>query len=94
MKIVTIEEREVWDKFVTSHPEANFLQSWDFYEFHRARGKTVVRRALVDYRGEIEAAYAGVVETAKRGRHLAIAGGPIADFEKIERKNLRALISD
>ena len=72
--------REVWDNFVKNRPEANFLQSWDFYEFHQARGKEVVRRVATDEQGNIVAAYAGVVETAKRGTYLAIAGGPLMDF--------------
>ena len=38
------ENKKEWDKFVTSHPESNFLQSWDFYELHRARGEEIVRR--------------------------------------------------
>lgn len=84
MKIITAENREKWDKFVTSHPEANFLQSWDFYDFHQSRGNEVVRRIAVDDAGEIVAAYAGVVEAAKRGRHLAIAGGPILDWQNRE----------
>ena len=58
--------REAWDSFITSHEEANFLQSWDFYEFHKARGKKIVRRVLREG-GKIVAAYAGVVETARRG---------------------------
>ena len=80
MKIIDIDSREQWDAFITSHPEANFLQSWDFYEFHKNRGNVVVRRAAVDDDGAIFGAYAGVVETAKRGKHLAIAGGPILDW--------------
>ncbi len=76
--------REQWDDFVTSHPEANFLQSWDFYEFHQSRGNDVVRRIAVDEQRNIVAAYAGVVEAAKRGRHLAIAGGPILDWGNLE----------
>ena len=78
-EIIDAGSREKWDKFVTSHPEANFLQSWDFYEFHKSRGNTVVRRITMDGK-KIIAAYAGVVEAAKRGRHLAIAGGPILDW--------------
>ena len=81
MKIVTIEKRSEWDGFVKSHEEANFLQSWDFYEFHKSRGKKVVRRAVIDDKGKVIGAYAGVVETAKRGTYLAIAGGPIVDWE-------------
>ena len=83
--------RNVWDEFVKSHPEANFLQSWDFYEFHKARGKKVVRRLA--YKGdEIVGAYAGVVETAKRGRYMAIAGGPILDWK--DKKLVKMVFDD
>ena len=92
MKIIEIESQAKWDKFITSHPEANFLQSWDFYEFHKSRGKKVVRRAAVDGKDEIIAAYAGVVETAKRGTHLAIAGGPIIDWK--DKKLIREIFAD
>lgn len=80
MNIITVESRDEWDKFVTSHKEANFLQSWDFYEFHKNRDKKIVRRAAVDSGGEILGVYAGVVETAKRGTYMAIAGGPILNW--------------
>ncbi len=75
------DSREKWDGFITSHTEANFLQSWDFYEFHKARGKKIVRRIITNEEEKILGAYAGVVETAKRGKYLAIAGGPIVDWE-------------
>ena len=80
-QLIDINDREEWDGFITSHPEANFLQSWDFYEFHKNRGKKIVRRAVVDDNGKIFGAYAGVVETARRGTYMAIAGGPILDWE-------------
>ena len=70
MNIVDATDREEWDDFIKSHREANFLQSWDFYEFHKKRGKRII------------GAYAGVVETAKRGTYMAIAGGPIVDWSK------------
>ena len=75
--------REEWDSFVSSRPEANFLQSWDFYEFHLARDKKVVRKLVFDGT-EIIGAYAGVVETARRGTYMAIAGGPLIDFNDKE----------
>ncbi|MBQ2672844.1 peptidoglycan bridge formation glycyltransferase FemA/FemB family protein [Candidatus Saccharibacteria bacterium] len=81
MKVLDATNREEWDKFIKSHQEANFLQSWDFYEFHLARGKQVVRRLIMDEK-KIVGAYAGVVETAKRGTYLAIAGGPILDWNE------------
>ena len=79
-EVKTAENREEWDGFIKSHEESNFLQSWDFYEFHTARGKKVIRR-LFSEDGKNVAAYAGVVETAKRGTYLAIAGGPIMDWK-------------
>ena len=83
MSKVTVKDatsKKTWDDFIKSHQEANFLQSWDFYEFHRARGKKIVRRMV--YQGEkISGAYAGVVETAKRGKYMAIAGGPIVSWD-------------
>lgn len=81
MKIIDATDKKTWDQFITSHPEANFLQSWDFYEFHKSRGNQIVRRVAVDKDQKIQAAYAGVIENAKRGRHLAIAGGPILDWK-------------
>lgn len=92
MKIITAENKQKWDKFVTSHPEANFLQSWDFYEFYRSRGNEIVRRVAINDKNKIIAAYAGVVEHAKRGRHLAIAGGPILDWS--DQKLVQAIFAD
>lgn len=83
--------RAEWDGFIAAHLEANFLQSWDFYEFNRARGKKIVRRILMRD-GKIVAAYAGVVETAKRGRYLAIAGGPILDWH--DRRLVKLVFRD
>ena len=81
MNIVDATDREEWDDFIKSHREANFLQSWDFYEFHKKRGKRIIRRLALDDK-TIIGAYAGVVETAKRGTYMAIAGGPILDWSK------------
>lgn len=89
--ITEAENRADWDEFIKSHLEANFLQSWDFYEFHKARGKQIVRRILTRG-GKIIAAYAGVVETAKRGTYLAIAGGPILDWK--DKKIVQEVFTD
>ena len=91
IKIIDGNSREEWDGFVSKLPEANFLQSWDFYEFHLSREKKVVRRLVCD--GEkIMGAYAGVVETARRGTYLAIAGGPLVDWN--DKKVVRAVFND
>jgi len=91
MKTKDITDKKQWDDFVTSHPEANFLQSWQWGEFHLSRGKTVVRRGIFDG-DELVGVYEGEVETAKRGRHLAIAGGPIVDWSN--KNTVEALVAD
>ena len=89
MKIIDATDQKKWDKFITSHDDANFLQSWAWGDFHEARGKKVVRRIALDNDENIVAAYVGQVETAKRGTYMAIAGGPIMDWGK---KSLREAI--
>lgn len=89
MKIIDATNQKKWDKFITSHEDANFLQSWAWGDFHEARNKKVVRRVALDNDENIIAAYVGQVETAKRGTYMAIAGGPIMDWSK---KSLREAI--
>lgn len=79
--------RDEWDEFVTSFKESNFLQSWDFYDFYQNINHQIVRR-VVKQNHKIVAIYAGEVEPAKRGRHLAIAGGPILDWNNQTLVNL------
>ena len=80
MKVGDITDKQQWDNFVTSHLEANFLHSWQWGEFHLSRRKLVVRRGVFD--GEqLVGVYEGVVEDARRGRHMAVAGGPIVDWQ-------------
>ena len=86
--VKTVEKQTEWDKFVTAHQDANFLQSWDFYEFYQSRGFDIVRRGIYDENNQLVGVYAGEVEPAKRGRHLAVAGGPIFDWTNQEVKSL------
>ena len=86
--VKTVEKQTEWDEFVTSFSEANFLQSWDFYEFYLSRGFDIVRRGIYDENDQLVGVYAGEVEPAKRGRHLAVAGGPIFNWTNQEVKNL------
>ena len=80
MRVEDITDKQQWDDFVTAHNEANFLHSWQWGEFHLSRGKSIVRRGV--FNGEqLIGVYEGVVEDAKRGRHMAVAGGPIVDWQ-------------
>ena len=91
MRVEDITDKQQWDDFVTSHEEANFLHSWQWGEFHLSRGKTVVRRGVFDG-DKLIGVYEGEVETARRGRHIAVAGGPIVDWPA--QPAVEALVAD
>lgn len=81
-KITTqsIEKAGEWEKFLVKHPEANFLQSWYWGEFHQALGKKVYTTGFFKG-GELVGVMLSVVEDAKRGRYLTVPGGPIIDWK-------------
>ncbi len=89
MKIIDAKDQKQWDAYITSHEESNFLQSWAWGDFHESRGKKVIRRIALDDKNKIIGAYVGQVETARRGTYMAIAGGPIMNWEN---KKLREAI--
>lgn len=78
-----IELKEVWERFVSGHKEANFLQSWYWGEFQIQIGKKV--EYLGFFQGEqIVGICLVVVEKARRGTYLTVAGGPVLDWSNTE----------
>lgn len=89
MKQVTatpINDRKVWENFLSTHPEANFLQSWEWGEFHKNLNKVIFRIGFF-MENKLEGVMVSVVEDAKRGRYLTVPAGPIIDWDN------KALIS-
>jgi len=80
LSIQTINNKDVWEAFILSRKEANFLQSYNWGEFHQSLGKKVFYFGLFDGDQQIGACLV-VKEEAKRGNYLTIAGGPILDWE-------------
>lgn len=68
-----------WELSIGYFPEANFLQSWNWGLFQEQLGKRVKRVLISDRTGVIALAQS-VVEPAKRGQYLALAGGPLVDW--------------
>ena len=75
-----LDNKEVWEKFISSHPEANFLHSWYWGVFHEALNHRVVRIGIFRD-GQLVGASQAIVEPARRGRHMVIPGGPIMDWQ-------------
>ena len=82
MAAITVEpvtQRDEWEAFIAAHPEANFLHSWYWGEFHEHLGHAVIRRGFFAD-GKLAGVLLAIVEPARRGRHLVVPGGPIIDW--------------
>lgn len=82
--------KETWEQVIQQFPEANFLHSWNWGVFHQNLGKTVLRLLFEDTRrsgsGSVDSVGLAllVVERAKRGNYITIAGGPLMDWSNAE----------
>ncbi|MDO8573838.1 MAG: peptidoglycan bridge formation glycyltransferase FemA/FemB family protein [Candidatus Daviesbacteria bacterium] len=79
-----ITKKQVWEDFLSQHPEANFLQSWNWGSFHEALNHKIKRSGFYE-KGNLIGAMLSVVENAKRGKYLTVPGGPTIDWQN---KNL------
>ncbi len=67
--------KNCWEKNLNEFSEANFLQSWEWGEFHQKLGHPVYRVKFSARGGG--GMFLAIVEPAKRGRYLTIPGGPL-----------------
>lgn len=84
MHIVLDSTPAAWNAAIERFPEANFLQSWQWGVFQASLGKTVVRIMWLDAERVVALAQL-VVESARRGRYAALAGGPLLDWSNPDR---------
>ncbi|HSX44870.1 MAG TPA: peptidoglycan bridge formation glycyltransferase FemA/FemB family protein [Candidatus Saccharimonadales bacterium] len=75
----TVDNQTEWENFMAVHHEANFLQSWNWGEFHLQLNHQIIRLGFYENTKLIGVMLA-VVEPAKRGRHLVVPAGPIIDW--------------
>jgi lipid II:glycine glycyltransferase (peptidoglycan interpeptide bridge formation enzyme) len=83
VKTKLIQDKKVWEDFLKAHPEANFLQSWYWGEFHEKLGHSIHRTGFFSNE-KLVGVMLSIVEPAKRGRYLTVPGGPIIDWENKE----------
>lgn len=85
--IEEISDKKIWEDFLSQHPEANFLQSWNWGEFHKALGH-IIKRSGFFKENKLSGVMLSVVENAKRGKYLTVPGGPVIDWQDKNLVNL------
>lgn len=104
VKVIEITSEKVWEDFLSKHPEANFLQSWYWGEFHKALGHKIQRSGFYKRslkaslenefsssayeNGKLTGVCLTILENAKRGKYLTAPGGPILDWKDKSLVNL------
>lgn len=72
-------DQPVWEAFVQTMPEANFLHSWQWGIMHENLGNTVMCKGIYDNESLV-GVLLGIVKDARRGRYLEVPGGPLIDW--------------
>ena len=76
-----ITNRAEWERFLGKHPEANFLQSFAWGEFHKSLGHKIFRSGFYN-NGKLCGIMLSIIEQARRGTYLTVPAGPIIDLNK------------
>lgn len=71
---------KTWEKFLKSHSEANFLQSYYHGITHKSLGKPVFFTAFYRQKKPIGLCLY-IQENAKRAKYLTVPGGPILNWQ-------------
>ena len=74
--VKSITNKSSWEKFLSSQNEANFLQSWNWSEFHALLHHQILRLGFYQGRQLLGVALL-IHQPAKRGAYLECPGGPL-----------------
>lgn len=77
--IESIVNKDIWEKFVLSQNPCSFLQSWAWGETNERVGAKIFRLGF-KRNSKLVGVCLIIKETAKRGPHLIIPGGPILEW--------------
>lgn len=78
MRVQHLDET-AWKKLVDRHPEANFLQAWQWGRVHEELGDVVIRQGFFNG-NRLAGGMQAIVKDARRGRYLEVPGGPLLDW--------------
>lgn len=81
--VTRITRKGIWEEFLKTRNDVNFLQSWYWGQFHRDLGKQITRSGFYRNR-KLVGVCLSVIEPARRSRYLTVPGGPIIDWHDPE----------
>jgi len=80
VEVKAIGDKQVWENYVTDFVGANFLQSWNWGEFHQALGHQINRMGF--YKGgKLAGVMLTIVESGRRAKYLTVPAGPLIDWQ-------------
>jgi len=79
-QVKEIKDRKIWEQFVISQKPQSFLQSWNWGKTNKLIGNKIFRLGF--FRGKRLLGICLLIkQSAKRGPHLIIPGGPIINWD-------------
>lgn len=88
--VLPAENRDEWERFLTSQPSTPFLQSWTMGDVYADLSQPAVRLEIrIDDR--LVGICFGHIVNARRGRHLSIPYGPV--IEALDQEQTAAVLS-
>lgn len=85
-EIREITDKNLWENFVSVYLQGSFLQSWNWGELDKKMGNQIKRLGVV-IDNKLCSGMQIFIRTAKRGKFLAIPGGPLINWENKDEVN-------
>ena len=79
MLIKEINNQSIWEDFLLQSDQVNFLQSWNWGQFHQSLNKKIFRLGFYQH-NKLQGVALLIKIKAKRGTYLECPGGPIINW--------------
>lgn len=80
IRSLSISHKKIWENFVLSQKDANFLHSWDWGEVQKKLGFKAIRLGFYNI-GILEGIALLIIRRARRGNYLECPAGPLLNWD-------------
>lgn len=92
MELREINDKKIWEDFVSDCSQKSFLESWNWGEFQKMMGNKIWRLGV--YNNDLIAVALIIKNTARRGTFLLIPHGPVVKNDAFKKEALRLFIDE